>query len=46
MALYGKKLLEKTLQKKLVEEEDKLKQEVAEAVRKKLSESKETDSES
>jgi len=36
----------KRFKKKLVEEEDKLKQEVAEAVRKKLSESKETDSES
>jgi len=37
---------EKRFKKKLVEEEDKLKQEVADAVRKKLSESKETDSES
>ena len=37
---------EKRFKKELVEEEDKLKQEVAEAVRKKLSENKETETES
>lgn len=37
---------EKKFKKELVEEEDKLKQEVADAVRKKLAESAESDTES
>ncbi|WP_281361064.1 hypothetical protein [Nitrosopumilus cobalaminigenes] len=37
---------EKKFKKELVEEEDKLKQEVADAVRKKLAESSESDNES
>ena len=37
---------EKRFKKKLMEEEDKLKQEVAEAVRKKLSENEDTEPES